>query len=437
MHFRTAVEAQQAAADVNAAEQARMDKLESDLNRIQRDRKFERDGHARDTEAKLAKMRTLEKLTAEAEERERQARQLAVELAGLEPMEIEEPWQLVLGGGGPGPATSSWVQSLETRMQKAAQVMGSFGYIAMSLFRGDHPYQARPVGKTEPKFAALAKLLDVSDPWNLGIGRDVPEGPWKIDLNRYPNGQDGQQRSLQLAAAWSIQNTELLRKYKNEAISVKRQMDVLREHFPSGNFCRELETALDVLHTDLGLRIDSGLNEKLLLHGTKPETVHQLLSRGLSEKYSGGIFGMGLYFADTTTKNDQYTTEDAAYNSKNELHAELYSGPGDHPGKVHYVLVCRVVMGCIVRTQRRLPKGDLEDMDRGNGESVWAPGAARRELKKVPGNYPGARMNYHSLVAETLPRAQGGCVERHREFIQFNKERVYPAYLLAYRRVLQ
>ena len=42
-------------------------------------------------------------------------------------------------------------------------------------------------------------------------------------------------------------------------------------------------------------------------------------------------------------------------------------------------------------------------------------------------------MHYHSLIAEAGPSCR---VKRHREFIQFQEKRVYPAYVLAYHRNL-
>ena len=39
-------------------------------------------------------------------------------------------------------------------------------------------------------------------------------------------------------------------------------------------------------------------------------------------------------------------------------------------------------------------------------------------------------------LAERLPLEEGGIISRHREFVQFHKERVYPWMLLAYHRVL-
>ena len=138
-----------------------------------------------------------------------------------------------------------------------------------------------------------------------------------------------------------------------------------------------------------------------------------------------------MYSAETIARNDQYTTEGTCY-SQQELHRQIYSSPSDHPGKVHYVIVCRVVMGCYLRTGKRLPDHHLEDMDRSE-TGVWAPGSgSTRVLKMIPGDYTGAKINFHALVAE-----KGDFIMRHREFLQFHKARVCPAFLLAYRRVLK
>ena len=390
---------------------------------------------------KMAKMRLLEELKAEAEERAREASQLALELAGVE----QEG-----SGGRPGPSNAEgWTQTLGRKVKKFAKV-------AWGLFTSANPYQARRLTEGDTKFAALATLMKVEDPHNLGIGRDVAVGPWKVNLDTYPDGDDGKARSLKLAAAWQLHNSELLGKYRSEGLSVKRDMVELKKHFPDSKFDRSLETLTSLeaeFASSLCVGVDPGsldgdINEHLLLHATKPEFLHQLLCRGPSEKFCQGLFGQGVYFAEILTKNDQYTTVDSRYHCAkelNDLHAELYPNARDHPGDVRYVIVCRVLMGCYTRTQKLLhpfEKMDHEDMGRA-GESVWfdgGPGSSRppsrRQLKAVPGGYPGARIHYHSLVAEKLPRDQGGVIERHREFLQFHHERVYPAYLLAYRRIL-
>jgi hypothetical protein len=349
----------------DAAAAGKMAKLEADLRRIQTDNSSK----DRDMAAKQAKMDTLEQLKSQAEEREKQARALVHELVGGEPTELEGPDEQV-----------GWTQKL-------ANGIGKFASLTMGLFRSDYPYQAKRILPKDSTFTTLAQLMEVSDPHNLGIGRDVPDGPWKNDYN----SPDRKTRSLRLAAAWSLHNQELLQKYKTAALSVRKHMNVLSE-FPSLNYNRHIETLVTALEGSLVKNLDKDINEQLLLHGTKPQVLHQILSRGLSEKFSDGIFGKGLYFAETVTKNDQYTAEDECYYKTpwldlkhlRELHHELYGNASDHPEKVHYVIICRVIMGCYVRT-----KDSDEDMDR-PGTDIWAAGTNYRELKQIPGAYSGS-----------------------------------------------
>ena len=73
----------------------------------------------------------------------------------------------------------------------------------------------------------------------------------------------------------------------------------------------------------------------VLLHGTKPDSLLSIISGGPNERFSGGLFGNGTYFAEDAGKNDQYVHVDAQYSAGNELHKRLYAHrtsthPGDH-----------------------------------------------------------------------------------------------------------
>ena len=179
--------------------------------------------------------------------------------------------------------------------------------------------------------------------------------------------------------------------------------------------------------------LDESINETFLLHGTKPEVLlsdtASLLSNGPNEKFSGGLFGEGIYLAENACKNDQYVSKDESYQSGGELralHEMLYPNKAaDHPGSVHYLVLCRVVMGCFVSTK----DGDTTEGD--SAKSVWAAGADDKELSVVGSSHP--PIHHHALVAQ----AGADCrVLRHREFLQFHGARVYPAYLLGYKRIL-
>lgn len=107
-----------------------------------------------------------------------------------------------------------------------------------------------------------------------------------------------------------------------------------------------------------------------------------------------------------------------------QLHTEhLYrNGAPSHPNDpVYYVVVCRVAMGWFARTK----DGSTQLTAFGTpGRSLWAK--QHKELALISDDPP---VHFHSLLAET-----GGCIGRHREFLQYHQDRIYPAYLLAYHR---
>ena len=82
--------------------------------------------------------------------------------------------------------------------------------------------------------------------------------------------------------------------------------------------------------------------------------------------------------------------------------------------------MCRVILGAVARTRDGSACLD-------GGGACFAT-AQQRELSTVPGSSPA--VHFHSLLAET-----GGRVQRHREFIVFHGNYIYPEYLLAYQRV--
>ena len=50
-----------------------------------------------------------------------------------------------------------------------------------------------------------------------------------------------------------------------------------------------------------GKKLNKKLNEVILLHGTKPETLMPILAQGLNERFCGGLFGAGS-MAERTLK---------------------------------------------------------------------------------------------------------------------------------------
>jgi len=269
--------------------------------------------------------------------------------------------------------------------------------------RGSHQgWSVVSVADNDVVMSLLRKLLE-TDGSKLGKGRDVVE---KDDYSR-----------LVLAHAWRIENPRLWRRY---AIERQGVCDEIRQ---SGLKPPRVKLRGDFWRAGSKLpeKLMEEVNEVRLLHGTKPQNVRTLLTNGLNERFSGGMFGCGSYLAEDAGKNDQYCTKDAgARRPLQDLHRRLYRDGVEHPGDVFYLFLCRVVMGVFVRSQTG--DGNAKSMD--GGRPVFAT-EQRRELAPIGGG----PCHYHSLLVEL-----GGQISRYREIVQFHDARIYPEYLLAYQR---
>jgi hypothetical protein len=163
------------------------------------------------------------------------------------------------------------------------------------------------------------------------------------------------------------------------------------------------------------------------MHGTVPKVVLQIISKGMNERFAGAaagaMFGQGSYLAEDAGKCDQYTMMDMQLNAgdASDLHKRLYSPSMPHPGKIFYILVCRVALGFHVRTQNtQRPFKSAE-----TGQPVFP--VNERELGPVPGISAPAIL-HHSLLADVLH------IMRYRELLVFHSDYIYPEYLLGYQR---
>jgi hypothetical protein len=165
------------------------------------------------------------------------------------------------------------------------------------------------------------------------------------------------------------------------------------------------------------------------LHGTNFRALSSIIVSGLDCAYTNpnSQFGGGMYFTDTTVKADQYATvqnlSDGLTPAEGVLFQKLFSGPVPvvNPGHLHYMLICRVILGRYDLTQ----DGERSILYR-DGPSVWANGGRRTELSMIPNT----QHPHHSLIVQT-----GGRLQRFPEYVSYHNEYVYPAYLVAYRRM--
>jgi len=281
--------------------------------------------------------------------------------------------------------------------------------------------------------------------------RLVPAGEAEIEALRIgmtPGGNfggrdqraSGNYTNLHLMCAWRIQHQGLWGKYAMEREYVQKfQVPYLNANgisIPQVRIRREFQEMM----RRLPAKLEAGINEVYLSHGSKPQAVLSILNEGLNERFSSGLFGDGTYLAEDVAKNDQYCTYDVCQGASSEsfqgpwkprcacvdgasleLHRIVFDGTGTtHPGQLLYVFFCRVILGCPIRTQ-----DGHTNMDSPH-DSIWA--SEERELAPIVGSSP--PVTHHSLIAET-----GGRISRFREFVVYHGDRIYPEYLVAYQRL--
>jgi hypothetical protein len=273
-----------------------------------------------------------------------------------------------------------------------------------------------------PLLQSLEKLLQTEHPDWLGKGQDVKK--------KY--GELPEYDSLKLACAWKLNHPRNLDKYTTGVRRVQEELKLLQNKGKDVSYVPGLPVKTDRVH---GFPLSEACNEVILLHGTNPDRLLDLLSTGLNEHFASiGAFGDGVYLAEDAGKTDQYVGPDSAYDPSSELHKWLYSETVRHPEDVFYVLVVRAALGFPVRTQRTLDnskKAKTHDLRAGRVKSMddGAPifPINCRELSAVPGVTP--PIFHHSLIAEL-----GKDLMRYREFVLFNDNYVHIDYVIAYHR---
>ena len=217
--------------------------------------------------------------------------------------------------------------------------------------------------------------------------------------------------TLKVVAAWKITNPVKKEAYERGLERVRTELCEGPSTGLTGMPPAFLE-ASDALAGGDSLCKLSG--ECFLLHGTRPESLHDILFGGLDKTFAhdGGLFGRGLYAAEDAGKIDQYTTADDRYAREGDplrdLHQKIYAKGVAHPKRVRYVLVCRVVLGTPARTKDGRTRLDAADEPLFTSEK-------RDELR--PGD--------HSVIAEG---------RTFREFVVFNNDQIHVEYLVAYQR---
>lgn len=198
-------------------------------------------------------------------------------------------------------------------------------------------------------------------------------------------------QGLRLVTASRVQNSALWERYGTARRSIRNK----RSHA-----CTSVATFGGTLATEGGLLqelrndLEDTVNEVFLWHGTSPERAHGICLSGFKLTFAGSgtgsMYGKGLYFAECSSKSDEY-----ASNDKNGIHKHLLC-----------LLLCRVTLGEVLH----LTAG---------GDAI----------------HPMITAGIESKVYDSVLGDRQAAVGTYREFVVYKEEQVCPAYVITYERI--
>jgi hypothetical protein len=264
---------------------------------------------------------------------------------------------------------------------------------------------------------SVAALLRVTRPQDLGIG---------LDAQNYGRAY----QNLKVHCAWRFESL-------NRWIAYQSKKAILAQDCKRVGTAklRVLNTPLDETGRKLPGGLDASINEKFLLHGTRPEHLLAVLQNGLNDRMSksSGMFGGGVYLAERVEKIDQYCTPDAGFEHPEleDLHSALYCAGGNtHPREdIFYCFVVRAACGIplSIRGLRAEANPDAPRIHCCDTDFKVFFSDDRRVLATVEDIAPPT--HYSSLVVEL-----GKAVKRFREFVVYDSQNLYIEYLVAFKR---
>ncbi|KAN0044661.1 hypothetical protein ACTA71_006180 [Dictyostelium dimigraforme] len=165
-----------------------------------------------------------------------------------------------------------------------------------------------------------------------------------------------------------------------------------------------------------GPDLDKKANELFLFHGLNVSSVAGIAKFGFDPRFCSldGMFGAGLYFAENSSKSNQYCHSGACTCSGFQATSCKCKASDEV-----CLLVCRVVMGdCLV-----------ENVFRGNGPGQFWNG--RRTEPKKPNN-----INiYNSVIGESKPNYGPKAALQLREYIVYESSQVFVEYKVYFKRI--
>jgi len=173
--------------------------------------------------------------------------------------------------------------------------------------------------------------------------------------------------------------------------------------------------------------LDDAVNEYYLFHGTSDETIKIILDMGFDERYAevNGMFGPGIYFAENSSKSNQYVACPKCDGGSIPRKGQKCSC--DASEIIYSMILSRVCLGnpyvCNDYKFWSLTKDDRQKNRSENYSPIPQEGCTAC-------THPIIR-EHHSVYAE---KNQDGLRLFNREFVVYDKRQTYPEFIIYYKR---
>ncbi len=213
-----------------------------------------------------------------------------------------------------------------------------------------------------------------------------------------------------------VQNPVLWVNYHNRCGVMHKK---LLEQFKSDDKIPPVAKVLTAAAAPPPSPLNRAVNEQFLFHGLNHAHLDTITREGFNPRFCSldGMFGSALYFAEHSSKANQYT------------HCGSCSMVGGTPG-LNAGQQCKCLPSdeaCLLLCRVALGDGLVEKDYRGN-----APGQFWHQLRTEPKKASGHI--YHSVIGESQQNYAHAAL-RLREYIVFEQTAVFPEYKIFYKRV--
>ncbi|EGG18645.1 poly(ADP-ribose) polymerase [Cavenderia fasciculata] len=212
-------------------------------------------------------------------------------------------------------------------------------------------------------------------------------------------------KDLKVTRVVRIQNASLWLRYNH------RKEKIIQDN---NGKCTKVDKIISNLSN--GPDVDKDANECFLFHGLNVSSITGITKFGFDPRFCSleGMFGAGLYFAENSSKSNQYCHAGACTSSGFKANNCKCTQKDEV-----CLLVCRVILGETL----------VENVFRGNNPGEFWHG--RRTEPKRP---DGVNI-YNSVVGESKANHGSKATLQLREYIVYESGQVYPEYKVYYKRI--